>query len=44
MSERVKQSAVASRWWRLSPDAWAVTTAFALAVLVRFGVLKHIPW
>jgi hypothetical protein len=30
--------------FRLSPDAWAVTAAFVLALLVRVGVLKHVPW
>jgi len=29
---------------RLSLDALAVTTAFLLALLVRVGLLKHIPW
>jgi hypothetical protein len=29
---------------RLSLDVWAVTTALVLALLVRTGVLKHIPW
>jgi hypothetical protein len=28
----------------LSPDGWAVTLALALALLVRLGALKHIPW
>lgn len=32
--------------WRLklSLDAWAVATALVIALLVRAGVLKHIPW
>lgn len=29
---------------RLSLDTWAVLLAFALALLVRFGVLKTVPW
>ena len=29
---------------RLSLDAWAVTIAFLLALLVRTGLVKHIPW
>ncbi len=29
---------------RLSLDTWAVLLAFAAAVLVRFGVLKTVPW
>jgi hypothetical protein len=28
----------------LSLDVWAVLTSFLLALLVRVGVLKHIPW
>ena len=30
--------------FRLSIDGWSVAIAFALALLVRAGVLKHIPW
>lgn len=30
--------------FRLSLDTWAVASALALALLVRAGVLKHIPW
>jgi len=35
-----------TRWIRfsLSLDTWAVATALAAALLVRAGVLKHIPW
>jgi hypothetical protein len=29
---------------RVSLDTWAVLLAFAAALLVRFGVLKTIPW
>jgi hypothetical protein len=29
---------------RFSLDAWAVTLALALAILVWSGVIKHIPW
>jgi hypothetical protein len=28
----------------LSLDVWAVITALILAVMVRTGILKHIPW
>ena len=28
----------------LSMDVWAVIVAFLLAVLVRAGILKHVPW
>jgi hypothetical protein len=29
---------------RVSLDTWAVLLALAAALLVRFGVLKAIPW
>ena len=29
---------------RFSLDTWAVASALAAALLVRAGVLKHIPW
>ena len=29
---------------RLSLDTWAVLLAFAAALLVRFGILKTVPW
>ena len=32
------------RPWRLSLDSWAVLIALLAALLVRAGVLKHIPW
>ena len=28
----------------LSVDVWAVLLAFLLAILVRAGVLQHVPW
>jgi hypothetical protein len=28
----------------LSLDGWAVALALAAALLVRLGVLKHVPW
>jgi hypothetical protein len=28
----------------VSLDTWAVLLAFAAVLLVRFGVLKNIPW
>jgi hypothetical protein len=28
----------------LSLDGWAVLVAFLLALLVRVGIFKHIPW
>ena len=35
-----------SRWrrFRVSLDAWAVASALLAALLVRAGVLKHVPW
>lgn len=30
--------------FRFSLDAWAVAAAFVLALLVRAGFLKHVPW
>lgn len=30
--------------WKLSLDTWAVVVALFLALLVRTGVFKHIPW
>ena len=30
--------------WLLSLDGWAVLAAFLAALLIRIGVLKHIPW
>jgi hypothetical protein len=29
---------------RISFDTWAVLVALAAALLVRFGILKTIPW
>jgi len=28
----------------LSTDTWAVLLAFAAVLLVRFGILKTVPW
>jgi hypothetical protein len=30
--------------WGLSLDSWAVFAAFLAALLIRLGLLKHIPW
>jgi hypothetical protein len=35
---------VSPKTFHLSLDAWAVAAAFVLALLVRTGVLKHVPW
>lgn len=29
---------------RLSPDSWAVGVALLAALLVRTGVVQHVPW
>jgi hypothetical protein len=29
---------------RISLDSWAVLLALAAALLVRFGIVKSIPW
>ncbi len=29
---------------RLSLDTWAVLLSLTLALLVRFGILKAVPW
>ncbi|MGZ4817572.1 MAG: hypothetical protein ACXVZR_08520 [Terriglobales bacterium] len=29
---------------KLTLDGWAVATAFVLALLVRVGLLKRVPW
>jgi hypothetical protein len=43
MSAELKAGKTESRW-KLSLDTWAVVVALLLALLVRTGVLKHIPW
>ncbi len=43
MSAEVAGGKSQSRW-KLSLDTWAVLVAFLLALLVRTGVFKHIPW
>jgi hypothetical protein len=43
MSAEVVAGKTASRW-KVSLDTWAVLVAFLLALLVRAGVFKHIPW
>jgi hypothetical protein len=41
----LNQSSPAPRWkFKLSLDGWAVTAAFVVSALVRFGVVKRIPW
>jgi hypothetical protein len=43
MSEDNKVETVPTRRG-LSLDVWAVITSFLLALLVRVGALKHVPW
>ena len=43
MSTEVAARKTESRW-KLSLDTWAVLVAFLLALLVRTGVFKHVPW
>ena len=43
MSTQVAVSKPESRW-KPSLDTWAVLLAFLLALLVRTGIFKHIPW
>jgi hypothetical protein len=43
MSDENKVAVSATRLG-LSLDVWSVITAFALALLVRIGALKHVPW
>jgi len=43
MNTEVVAGKTASKW-KLSLDTWAVLVAFLLALLVRTGVLKHVPW
>lgn len=42
MSNKLNQST--RRFFHLSLDAWSVILGFALAGLVRLGVLKHVSW
>jgi hypothetical protein len=43
MSTEVAAGKTESRW-KLALDTWAVVVALLLALLVRVGVFKHIPW
>ena len=38
------KSTNAKKNWLLSLDSWAVVAAFVAALLIRAGVLKHVPW
>jgi len=43
MSERPKKTGT---WKHLIPtlDGWAVVAALLAALLVRAGIVKHVPW
>jgi hypothetical protein len=43
MSTEVKSVSSGNRW-KVSLDTWAVFAAFLAALLIRAGVIKHIPW
>jgi hypothetical protein len=38
------ESETRTSYWRPSLDVWAVIAAFALAAVVRLGIVKHVPW
>jgi hypothetical protein len=40
----LKKKSEKSSATKLSWDTWAVLAAFVAALLIRFGVVKHIPW
>ena len=39
-----KSTGKSGKHWNLSLDSWAVAMALLVALLVRAGILKHIPW
>jgi hypothetical protein len=44
MSKETSTTTHSSNGASLSPDTWAVIVAFLLALAVRFGILKNVPW
>jgi hypothetical protein len=40
LDKKTEESSTAKISW----DTWAVLAAFIAALLIRFGVVKHIPW
>jgi len=40
LDKKLEKSSVTKLSW----DTWAVLAAFVAALLIRFGVVKHIPW
>lgn len=43
MASEVKVT-VEQKRWGLSLDGWAVLAALFLALLVRVGIFRHVPW
>lgn len=39
-----EENALTTNRWRLSLDSWAVVIALLVALLIRVGVFKHVPW
>jgi hypothetical protein len=39
-----ENSTTTMRAYKISLDTWAVALGLLLAILVRFGAVKHIPW
>jgi hypothetical protein len=44
MSQNTASPAAPESRWKLSLDSWAVVFALLAGLLIRVGVLKHIPW
>jgi hypothetical protein len=40
----IEKKSAKSSATKISWDTWAVLAAFLAALLIRFGVVKHIPW
>jgi hypothetical protein len=39
-----KDAPLRGKTWGLSLDEWAVVAALVLALLVRVGILRSVPW
>ena len=44
MSQPTKKVGNGKKTFTLTPDAWAVLSALAIAVLVRIGLIHRVPW
>jgi hypothetical protein len=44
MRQNTESPTAAESRWKLSLDSWAVLFALLAALLIRVGILKHIPW